>query len=264
MSQQLKSGFSRLSVAASGDFVVVLPCRPQDDCAVHLSRAQLARIMASFDVLDRVGPQFRLSDRVSVEIQIDEAGESSGRWRPQTAQLCSADGQLSWLIRARRGEEWRESQDLPIAELLQFQPALRCRCAVLVNTTNEQAALATVAHRLQADLQIIELGPMQAKVGFVDEHQFARSVDVVRGQGVEACKISFELVLKIENLEQAGRAAALELIAAALERGVPHVDSPQIIGLSQPSHCVLTVSHAADPARAHFAVLEAEPAALVG
>lgn len=265
MSNSNNKGVGALQVAEGGDFVVTLPCEPAQDCPVRLSRAQLARVIASFDVLDRVGPQFRLSDRVSVEVALDDAQPAGAEWMARSVRLISTDGQLAWQVSAAREAAQCNSLPLPIHDLLQFRPAVRCRCAALVNTVDEAAARATVAQRLQADLSILEVGPLRSKVGFVDEHQFARSVDIVRGVGIEACKVSFELVMKVETLEQAGRAAALEIIATALERAVPQPDAPQIIGLSQASHCVLTVSHPQDPPQAHFPVPRAsEPQLAVG
>lgn len=252
VSQANDKGVGPLQVAEGGDFVVTLPCADAPACRVRLPRAQLARVIASFDVLDRVGPQFRLSDRVAVDVALDDAPAAGMDWQPRSVRLISTDGQLAWQVQAVQGDARRRSVELPIAELLQFRPAVRCRCAALVNTIDEAAAQRTVAQRLKADLSILEVGPLRSKVGFVDEHQFARSVDIVRGGGIEACKVSFEVVMKVESLEQAGRAAALEIIATALERAAPEPDAPQIIGLSQASHCVLTVSHPLDPERAHF------------
>ena len=247
-----------VSTLDNGDFLLQLSTSSQ---RLRASRAQLAKIYASFDVLDRVAPHFRMDDRVSVDVALPAAAEADPADPSPALQRCTlscCDSQLEWAIAWQQGAQQHTAR-LPIDSLLQFQPAVLCHAAVLINTTDMAAARQVLEQRLSGDALVLGLGKLAAKVGFVDEHQFARTIDLVRSAGLEACKLSFEVVLKIDSLEQAGRAAAAQLLEGALSRGVAD-QAAQIIGMEKPSHCSLVVVHRDDPPGLFFKPSKRAPA----
>ena len=246
-----------VSTLDNGDFLLQLSTSSQ---RLRASRAQLAKIYASFDVLDRVAPHFRMDDRVSVDVALPPAAAAAPAELPalQRCRLSCCDSLLEWELGWQQAGQWCSAR-LAIDSLLKFQPAVLCHAAVLINTTDMAAARQALEQRLSGDALVLGLGNISAKVGFVDEHQFARTIDLVRSTGLEACKLSFEVVLKIDSLEQAGRAAAAQLLEGALSRGAS-AQSVQIIGMEKPSHCSLVVEHRDDPSGVFFSSPTAAPA----
>lgn len=208
--------------------------------AIPLDRATVSRALSTFDTLDRVGPRFRLTDAVRVDVAAN--GTSAGGLRLESIWLRSSQASMRWGVSVldEHGERL-DSEALEIDDFTAFRPAVRARCGALLDTTDRDAAVAAVALVLRGSIDVIDFRLDEAKVGFVDEHETADS-----GEAVEACHIGFSVVLRLDAVDQANRQVAEAMLGELLDEAFDADRVPRLIRRNPARHCELTVSHPTD------------------